>query len=65
MVLNSEEYGLPEDVRISVAVRDYVSPKGKRLEGNGVRPDVEIAPTAEDVSASRDAVLAKALTLFK
>ena len=42
VVLNSMEFGLPGDFRTSIAFRDYRSPKGLRMEGKGVKPDVEV-----------------------
>jgi carboxyl-terminal processing protease len=60
-VLNSIEIGLPEDFRASIAYRDYISPKGIRIESKGVKPDIEISPSREDIIASRDAVLTKIL----
>jgi len=38
-------------------------PDGTRFEGNGIAPDVAVATTAEELAASRDPVLARALAL--
>jgi carboxyl-terminal processing protease len=62
-VLASREFYLPEDFVVRVAFRDYVSPKGVRLEGAGVNPDLEIDLTVEDIRAGRDGVLEQAIKL--
>lgn len=65
LVLNSIEFGLPADFRVSIAFRDYISPKGYRIEGTGVKPDIEIPVTVADLLNSRDRVLEKALENIK
>lgn len=62
-VLNSRDFYLPEDFVLRVAFRDYLSPKGVRLEGVGVKPDVEINLTIEDVRTGRDSVLELAIKI--
>ncbi|HEX3101941.1 MAG TPA: S41 family peptidase, partial [Pyrinomonadaceae bacterium] len=64
-VLNSMEFGLPGDFRTSIAFRDYRSPKGQRIEGKGVKPDVEVPVTIGDIARSHDAALEKALETIK
>ena len=62
-VLNSIEYNLPENFKVSNAFRDYLSPKGKKIEGKGVTPDLEVFPKINDIISNRDAILEKALEI--
>jgi len=52
---------LPNGDGFQCATADYVSESGKRLEGAGVIPDVEAAPTRELLLAGKDAALDAAL----
>ncbi|HWQ53902.1 MAG TPA: S41 family peptidase [Bryobacteraceae bacterium] len=52
---------LPNGDALLYAFADYISEGGKRLEGAGVRPDVEIGLTREALLAGRDPVLEAAL----
>ncbi len=63
-VLLSYELKLPEDFRLRLAFRDYLTPNGGRLEGKGVEPDVSVPFTIDDVRRQRDPDLARALELL-
>jgi carboxyl-terminal processing protease len=64
-VLASRRFYLPNNIELLVAVRDYRTPKGARLEGSGIVPDVEIGGwTIEDIRTGRDRVLEKARELL-
>ena len=47
-----------------ISVMDIVMPDGGRLEKVGVTPDVLVLPTAADIAARRDPVMAKALSML-
>lgn len=65
LVLNSVEFGLPDDFRVSIAFRDYISPQGYRIEGKGVAPNFEVPLTIEEILKNRDLALEKALEIIK
>jgi carboxyl-terminal processing protease len=52
---------LPNGDGFQYAMADYISEGGKRLEGNGVKPDVEAPWTREALLAGRDPALDAAL----
>ena len=60
-VLASWYHGLPDGGELQLSREDYVTPKGRRLEGNGLEPDVPVPRTVADVRAGRDVDLAAAL----
>ena len=64
-VLNSRDFDLPENFMLRVAFRDYVSPAGMRLEGSGVKPDIETGLTIEDLRTGRDRVLERAVKMVE
>jgi carboxyl-terminal processing protease len=45
---------LPNGDGFQYAIANYISEGGKSLEGNGVTPDVEVAPTRQALLAGRD-----------
>lgn len=55
-VLASRFYSLPDGGQLQLSVEDYVTPGGRRLEGEGkgVEPDVPVSLTLADVRAGRD-----------
>jgi carboxyl-terminal processing protease len=59
--LPSQVERLPNGDGFQFAVADYVTATGRRLEGNGVRPDAEVRPTRPALLAGRDPVLEAAL----
>jgi carboxyl-terminal processing protease len=56
---------LPDGGVLDISEMDYRTAAGSRLEGAGVRPDMEIAPTLEDLRRGRDRALTLALELLK
>jgi len=49
-------------VRITVAL--WLTPKGRQISGKGLKPDVEVKLTKEDIKAKRDPQLDKAVELI-
>ncbi len=48
---------------LSITDANVIMPDGTRLEGRGVQPDSLVLPTAADLAAGTDPVLAMALTM--
>lgn len=52
-------------VLVSFPSRALVRPGGERVQGIGIPPNVEVAPTPEDLAQGRDAVLERAAASLK
>jgi carboxyl-terminal processing protease len=63
-VLASWYHSLPDGGELQLSREDYVTPKGRRLENDGVEPEVKVARTVADVRAGRDVDLAAALAVL-
>jgi carboxyl-terminal processing protease len=63
-VLASWYHGLPDGGELQLSRQDYVTPKGRRLENEGVEPDVKVVRTLADVRAGRDVDLEAALRVL-
>lgn len=63
-VLASWYHRLPDGGELQLSREDYVTPKGRRLENDGVEPEVKVARTVADVRAGRDVDLAAALAVL-
>ncbi len=63
-VLASWYHGLPDGGELQLSREDYVTPKGRRLEQEGVEPDVKVVRTIADVRAGRDVDVEAALRVF-
>ncbi len=64
-VLNSVSKGISNGFNLLIAIRDYKTIKGKRLEKVGVKPDLEIPFSIVDFRKNHDIILEKTLELFK
>jgi len=62
-VLASRFYSLPDGGRLQLSIEDYLTPSGRRLEGegHGVEPDVPVDQKLADMRAGRDRDLEAAL----
>ena len=56
---------LPDGGLLDVSELDYHTAGGTRLEGLGLRPDVTVEPTREDLRRRRDPALERALEILK
>ncbi|MGA8741862.1 MAG: S41 family peptidase [Terracidiphilus sp.] len=54
---NADMIDLGHGMMVMVGVQRVSFPDGSQLEGVGIRPDVEIGPTIEDLLAGKDTVL--------
>jgi carboxyl-terminal processing protease len=59
-VLASWFYRLPDGGELQLSREDYITPKGRRIEGNGVEPDLVVPRTLEDLRKGRDRDLEEA-----
>ena len=64
-VLASWFYRLPDGGELQLSREDYLSPKGHRIEANGVKPDIEVPRVIEDLRAGRDRDLEEALRVLR
>ncbi len=63
-VLVSWFYVLADGGELQLSREDYFAPKGRRLEVNGIEPDVKITRTLGDLRAGRDADIEAALRVL-
>ncbi len=63
-VLASGYHGLPDGGELQLSRQDYVTPKGRRLENEGIEPDVKVVRTVADVRAGRDVDVEAALRVL-
>ncbi len=64
-VIAARHYRLPDGGQLQLAIQDYVGLNGRRLEGEGVEPDVKVPLRLDDLRHGRDADLAVALAALK
>lgn len=64
-VLASRFYRLPDGGELQLSREDYVAPKGRRIEGTGVEPDVKVERALADLRAGRDPDIEAALRVLR
>jgi carboxyl-terminal processing protease len=64
-VLASWFYELPDGGELQLSREDYVAPNGRRIEGNGLEPDIVVPRSLEDLRSGRDRDLEKALEVLR
>ncbi|MBM3852796.1 MAG: hypothetical protein FJ399_06530 [Verrucomicrobia bacterium] len=63
-VLASWFYQLPDGGQLQLSREDYLAPKGRRIEGKGLEPDVPVNRTLAEVRTGRDWDLEAALAIL-
>lgn len=56
---------LPDGSAVKITVAEWLTPKGRHIDKEGIAPDIEVKLTEEDYNANRDPQLDKALELLK
>lgn len=56
---------LPNGAVLKVTIAKWYTPKGKNINENGIKPDIEVDYTAKDANADRDPQLDRALKILK
>ncbi len=64
-VLASWFYRLPDGGELQLSRLDYIAPKGRRIEGHGVEPDIVVPRTLDDLRTGRDRDLEEALKVLR
>jgi carboxyl-terminal processing protease len=58
-------HALPDGGVLEISEVDFRTASGARLEGSGLAPDEQVAPTRADLRAGRDGALERALQILK
>ena len=64
-VLASRFYRLPDGGELQLSREDYVAPMGRRIEGQGIKPDIVVPRTLDDVRRGIDPDLDVALRVLR
>src|SRR6202790_9670 len=56
-------YAFGNGMTLRIAAKRYLFPDGSEFEGIGIKPDIEVNTTTEDLQAGRDPVFQRALEL--
>lgn len=56
---------LPGGASLKVTIAHWLTPNGRMIDKQGIKPDVEVTMTADDEKAGRDPQLDKALSILK
>lgn len=60
-----ELVAVTRDTSVKITVARWLTPKGNQINKVGIKPDIEVKVTREDIEAERDPELDKALELFR
>lgn len=64
-VLASWFHRLPDGGQLQLSREDYIAPKGRRIESNGIEPDIVVPRTLDDVRRGKDRDLEEALRVLR
>lgn len=56
---------MPQKASLKITIAKWLTPSGKSIDENGIKPDIEVKMTEEDIKAKKDPQLDKALELIK
>lgn len=56
---------LPQKASLKITIAKWLTPSGRSIDENGIKPDVEIQRTEEDIKADKDPQLDKARELIR
>ncbi len=56
---------LPQKASLKITIAKWLTPSGESIDENGIKPDIEVKMTEEDIKAGKDPQLDKALELIK
>ncbi len=56
---------LPQKASLKITIAKWLTPSGKSIDENGIKPDIEVKMTEDDIKAEKDPQLDKALELIK
>jgi len=56
---------LPQKASVKITIAKWLTPNGQSINDNGIKPDVEVQRTEDDIKADKDPQLDKALELIK
>jgi len=54
-------FGLSDNSSVKITIANWLTPKGEQIDGNGIKPDIEVKMTAADYDAGKDPQLDKAI----
>lgn len=57
-------FSLQDKSSIKITIANWLTPNGEQIDGNGIKPDIEVEMTAEDYENDRDPQLDKAVEII-
>jgi carboxyl-terminal processing protease len=56
---------LPQKASLKITIAKWLTPSGKSIDENGIKPDIEVKMTENDIKEGKDPQLEKALEMIK